>query len=163
MSSVTAAPVGGVVPMSRRVMNLAHIVTQNARRLPAHAAFIQGDLRHDWKEFDTQVSALAAGLKARGIGKGDRLLVHSKNCDAMFVSMFATFRLGAVWVPTNFRLLPDEVAYLGNLSVYQVRLDTGRLVHVTLPNLDRHEGTIFEAGDAVYCSWGAASAVVLPA
>ena len=57
----------------------------------------------------------------------------------------------------------DEVAYLGNLSVYQVRLDTGRLVHVTLPNLDRHEGTIFEAGDAVYCSWGAASAVVLPA
>ncbi|MGB3814612.1 MAG: ABC transporter ATP-binding protein [Shinella sp.] len=56
----------------------------------------------------------------------------------------------------------DEVAYLGNLSVYQVRLDTGRLIHVTLPNLDRHEGEIFEAGDAVYCSWGAASAVVLP-
>ena len=116
MSSVTAAPVGGVVPMSRRVMNLAHIVTQNARRLPAHPAFIQGDLRHDWKGFDAQVSALAAGLKARGIGKGDRLLVHSKNCDAMFVSMFATFRLGAVWVPTNFRLLPDEVAYLATAS-----------------------------------------------
>ena len=26
--------------------------------------------------------------------------------------MFAAFRLGAVWVPTNFRLMPDEVAYL---------------------------------------------------
>ncbi len=57
----------------------------------------------------------------------------------------------------------DEVAYLGNLSVYQVRLDTGRVIHVTLPNLDRHEGAIFEAGDAIHCSWGAASAVVLPA
>ena len=54
------------------------------------------------------------GSPARGIGKGDRVLVHSKNCDAMFVSMFATFRLGAVWVPTNFRLLPDEVAYLAH-------------------------------------------------
>lgn len=116
MSSATAAPVGGVVPMTRRVMNLAHIVTQNARRLPAHPAFIWGDRTLDWAGIDAQVSALAAGLKARGIGKGDRVLVHSKNCDAMFVSMFATFRLGAVWVPTNFRLLPDEVAYLATAS-----------------------------------------------
>src|SRR5262249_16631310 len=28
----------------------------------------------------------------------------------------AAFRLGAVWVPTNFRLMPDEVAYLGSAS-----------------------------------------------
>ena len=116
MSSATAAPTGGVVPMTRRVMNLAHIATQNARRLPAHPAFIWGEKVLDWAEIDAQVSALAAGLRARGIGKGDRLLVHSKNCDAMFVSMFATFRLGAVWVPTNFRLLPDEVAYLATAS-----------------------------------------------
>lgn len=116
MSSVTAAPAGGVVPMTRRVMNLAHIATQNARRLAEHPAFIWGEKTLDWAEIDAQVSALAAGLKARGIGKGDRLLVHSKNCDAMFVSMFATFRLGAVWVPTNFRLLPDEVAYLATAS-----------------------------------------------
>ncbi|MGO4407349.1 acyl-CoA synthetase [Bosea sp. RAF48] len=116
MSSATAAPIGGVVPMTRRVMNLAHIVTQNARRLAGHPAFIWGEKTLDWAEIDAQVSALAAGLKARGIGKGDRLLVHSKNCDAMFVSMFATFRLGAVWVPTNFRLLPDEVAYLATAS-----------------------------------------------
>ena len=30
--------------------------------------------------------------------------------------MFAAFRLGAVWVPTNFRLMPDEVAYLAAAS-----------------------------------------------
>src|SRR3978361_1025929 len=34
----------------------------------------------------------------------------------MFWSMFAAFRLGAVWVPTNFRLMPDEVAYLATAS-----------------------------------------------
>src|ERR1700751_450664 len=34
----------------------------------------------------------------------------------MFFSMFAAFRLGAVWVPTNFRLMPDEVAYLATAS-----------------------------------------------
>ena len=62
------------------------------------------------------MSALAAALSARGITKGDRVLVHSKNGDEMFWSMFAAFRLGAVWVPTNFRLMPDEVAYLAQAS-----------------------------------------------
>jgi fatty-acyl-CoA synthase len=102
--------------MTRRVMNLAHIMTQNARRHGDRPGFIWGDKTWSWAQLDAQVSALAFGLKARGFGKGDRLLVHSKNCDAMFVSMFAAFRLGAVWVPTNFRLLPDEVAYLATSS-----------------------------------------------
>jgi fatty-acyl-CoA synthase len=113
----TASPLpGGVTPMSRRVMNLAHIVTQNGKRHGDRPAFIWGERSWSWAQIDAQVSALAAGLAARGVGKGDRVLVHSKNCDAMFVSMFATFRLGAVWVPTNFRLLPDEVAWLSTSS-----------------------------------------------
>ncbi|PZU92955.1 MAG: acyl-CoA synthetase [Chelatococcus sp.] len=115
-STSTQAPRGGIVPMSRRVMNLAHIVTQNARRLAGRPGLIWGERSWTWAEIDAQVSALAAGLAQHGIGKGDRILVHSKNCDAMFVSMFATFRLGAVWVPTNFRLMPDEVAYLATAS-----------------------------------------------
>ena len=107
---------GQVGRMSRRVMNLAHLLTQNARRFGDQAGFIWGERRWTWREIDRQVSALAAALAARGIGKGDRLLVHSKNCDEMFWSMFAAFRLGAIWVPTNFRLMPDEVAYLAEAS-----------------------------------------------
>jgi fatty-acyl-CoA synthase len=110
------APEGGVAPMTRRVMNLAHIMTHNARRHADRPGFVWGERQWNWAQLDAQVSALAFGLKTRGIGKGDRLLVHSKNCDAMFVSMFAAFRLGAVWVPTNFRLLPDEVSYLATSS-----------------------------------------------
>jgi fatty-acyl-CoA synthase len=102
--------------MSHRVMNLAHIMTQNGRRLGDRIGFVWGERSWSWRELDRMVSALAAALAARGIGKGDRILVHSKNCDEMFVSMFAAFRLGAVWVPTNFRLMPHEVAYLGTAS-----------------------------------------------
>src|SRR5436190_459448 len=102
--------------MSNRVMNLAYMLTQNARRLPDRIGFIWGERRFTWREIEAQVNALAAALAARGIAKGDRVLVHSKNCDEMFWSMFATFRLGAVWVPTNFRLMPDEVAYLATAS-----------------------------------------------
>jgi fatty-acyl-CoA synthase len=115
--SVTpAVPSGDVTPMSRRVMNLAHFLTQNARRHGERVGFIWGERAWTWREIDTRVSALAAALAARGIVKGDRILVHSKNCDEMFWSMFAAFRLGAVWVPTNFRLMPDEVAYLAVAS-----------------------------------------------
>jgi len=109
-------PRGGLARMSRRVMNLAHMLTQNARRHGDRIGFIWGDKSWTWREIDGHVSALAAGLAARGIAKGDRILVHSKNCDEMFWSMFAAFRLGAVWVPTNFRLMPDEVAYLATAS-----------------------------------------------
>jgi len=111
-----ATPRGGLARMSRRVMNLAHILTQNARRHGDRVGFIWGDKSWTWREIDAAVSALATALAARGVVKGDRVLVHSKNCDEMFWSMFAAFRLGAVWVPTNFRLMPDEVAYLATAS-----------------------------------------------
>ncbi len=110
------APRGGVTRQSRRVMNLAHLLTQSARRFPTLPGLIQGERRWSWAEIDAQVHAMAAALAARGIGKGDRVLVHSKNCDLMFFSMFAAFRLGAVWVPTNFRLTPDEVLPLAETS-----------------------------------------------
>src|ERR1700692_2802881 len=116
MTAGAAAPSGGGTPMSRRVMNLAHLVSQNAARHGDRIGFIWGDRSWNWREIDRLVSALAAALAARGIVKGDRILVHSKNGDEMFWSMFAAFRLGAVWVPTNFRLMPDEVAYLATAS-----------------------------------------------
>src|SRR5437667_11545308 len=115
-SSAATSPRGGLARMSRRVMNLAHMLTQNARRHGDRTGFIWGDRSWTWREIDGYVSALAAGLTARGVVKGDRVLVHSKNCDEMFWSMFAAFRLGAVWVPTNFRLMPDGVAYLSSAS-----------------------------------------------
>jgi acyl-CoA synthetase (AMP-forming)/AMP-acid ligase II len=66
---------------------------------------------------EARVDAMAAGLKREfGVGKGDRILVQSSNCNQMFESMFACFRIGAVWVPTNFRQTPDEVAYLAEAS-----------------------------------------------
>ena len=116
MTDNAATPTGGLIRMSNRVMNLAYMLTQNARRHGERMGFIWGDRSFTWREIEAKVSALAAALAARGIAKGDRILVHSKNCDEMFWSMFAAFRLGAVWVPTNFRLMPDEVTWLATAS-----------------------------------------------
>jgi fatty-acyl-CoA synthase len=109
-------PIGGVAPSSKRVMNLARFLRQTAKRYAGEIALVWGERRWTWAELDRRVDAMAVALAARGLGKGDRVLVQSKNCNQMFESMFACFRLGAIWVPTNFRLTADEVAYLAKAS-----------------------------------------------
>jgi fatty-acyl-CoA synthase len=97
-------------------MNLAHVLRQSARRFPDAIGFVWGEKTWTWAELDARVDAMCAALRERGIEKGDRVLVQSKNCNQMFESMFVCFRLGVVWVPTNFRQTPDEVAYLAKAS-----------------------------------------------
>ena len=113
---MTGVPVGGLERQSRRVMNLAHFLRNAARRHADAIGFVHGEAAWTWREIEDQATALAAGLAQAGVGKGDRVLVQSRNCLEMFVSMFASFRLGAVWVPTNFRQTPGEVAYLAQAS-----------------------------------------------
>jgi fatty-acyl-CoA synthase len=109
-------PEGGLARCSNRVMNLAHVLRQNARRFADRHGLVWGERSWTWLEVEREVNALAAALQARGLGKGDRLIVHSKNTAQMFFSLFAAFKLGAVWVPTNFRLMLEEVIYLADFS-----------------------------------------------
>ncbi len=98
-------------------MNLAHFVTQSRRRFPDGIALVHGGRNWTWTTFSQRVDAMAAALATRyGVAKGDRVMVQSANGHAMFESMFACFRIGAVWVPSNFRQTPDEVAYLAKAS-----------------------------------------------
>ena len=113
---MTMAP-GGVTPSSTRVMNLSHFLTQAARRNPHDIGFVWRERQWTWREMEARVNAMAAALREEfGVTKGDRILVQSANCNQMFESMFACFRLGAVWVPANYRQSPDEVAYLAKAS-----------------------------------------------
>lgn len=110
------APKGGVVPSTKRVMNLSHFLRQAARRHANDIGFVWGDRTWRWTDLDQRVDAMAAALAAHGVIKGDRVLVQAKNSNQLFESMFVCFRLGAVWVPTNFRQTPGEVAYLAQSS-----------------------------------------------
>ena len=55
----------------------------------------------------------------------------------------------------------EDIAYLGDMSVYNVRLKTGKLVKVTQPNLIRHAADTINWDEHVYLTWNAASGVVL--
>ena len=110
-------PKGGITPVSTRVMNLATLLTQSARRDPDGVALVMGDSRWTWAEFDARTDALAHALQTRfGLQKGDRVMCQSQNCLEMMQAMFAVWRAGGVWVPANFRQTPEEVAYLTEAS-----------------------------------------------
>ena len=55
----------------------------------------------------------------------------------------------------------EEIAYMGNLSIFRVVLASGKRVRVTRSNLERHDEAPYEAKDPVYLTWGDASGVVL--
>lgn len=126
------------------VMNLGELLNQVARRYPDAPGFIRGDQVHTWRSISQRVDSVAAALRARGLGKGDKLLVHSRNNLPLFESAWVAFRLGAVWVPTNVRITPPEAAYLGRSSgavamlydeglahyVDAVRAESPELLHV---------------------------------
>jgi fatty-acyl-CoA synthase len=99
-----------------RAMNLSALLSQTAAMFPDRPGLLQGDRQWSWRELDDRVDALVQGLRALGLGAGDKLLVMSRNNLALFESCWAAFRLGAVWVPVNFRLTPPEVAYLSSSS-----------------------------------------------
>jgi len=105
------------LPWTTRTTNLAHFLTRNARRLGDRPAIIDARGTLTWSELDTRVSALAAAMRDRfGIKAGDRVLVQSPNNREITETMLACWRLGAVWVPSNYRQRPDEVAYLAKKS-----------------------------------------------
>jgi len=107
----------GVVPFATRVMNLSHLLTQSARRLGDDVGFVWGDTSWSWAGMEARTGAFAAALvQDYGIRKGDRVLVQSANSNQMFEAMFACWRVGAVWVPANYRLSPEDLAWLAASS-----------------------------------------------
>jgi crotonobetaine/carnitine-CoA ligase len=67
--------------------------------------------RWSYAEFAHETAQLATGMAARGIKKGDFVLVHMENCPEFLLAWFACARLGAVAVTTNTRSAGEELTY----------------------------------------------------
>jgi fatty-acyl-CoA synthase len=83
-----------------------------ARKYPDRTAFVHNDEARTFGEVDGRVTRLANALTARGLGHGDRLAVLMMNSTEMIETIFAGWRVGAMVVPINFRLVADEVGFI---------------------------------------------------
>ncbi|MFJ2739781.1 AMP-binding protein [Streptomyces sp. NPDC087440] len=70
----------------------------------------------------TRVRAWQAGFDALGVGEGERIAVVSHNSARMLELLFAVPTSGRICVPINFRLKPEEIAYMVRQSGAQVLL-----------------------------------------
>jgi fatty-acyl-CoA synthase len=82
-----------------------------ARRPDAPAAVdLASGRRLTYRDFDRRISALAGHLRdACGVGPGARVALLAQNGTDILEAQFACFRLGALFVPLNWRLAPAEL------------------------------------------------------
>ena len=74
-----------------------------------------------YRQFLEQIDRLAAELAAGGVGRGDRVGYLGVNDPMFLVTLFAAARLGAVFVPLNFRLTGPELGYIiGDAGVHTI-------------------------------------------
>lgn len=55
----------------------------------------------------------------------------------------------------------EDIAYMGSLSVFRIRLDSGKELRITQPNISRDSGGRFTWNERVFLYWDVDSAVVL--
>ena len=79
-------------------------------------AVIDGDLRLTYEQFFDRCDRWSAGLQGLGVTQGDRVATISPNTHAQLESFYAVPQLGAVLVPVNYRLTPEDFIYIVNHS-----------------------------------------------
>ena len=89
-------------------------IGHNAANLPAKTATIEipSGRRHSYAEMHDRVGRIAAWLESMGAGRGDRVAVLALNSSDMLDIIFATWRIGAVHLALNYRLVPSELDYI---------------------------------------------------
>jgi len=91
-----------------------------------------------YAELLRDVQRLTAGLAARGIAKGDKILVHSENCPELVLAWLACATLGAVAVTTNTKSVGAEMTYFAE--------HTGAVAAITQP---QYAAMVAEAAPAL--------------
>ncbi|MFF0607891.1 AMP-binding protein [Nocardia tengchongensis] len=69
-------------------------------------------VRWTYREFTAEVDALALGLLAAGIGKGDRVGIWAPNCPQWTLTQYATAKIGAILVNINPAYRSHELRYV---------------------------------------------------
>ena len=80
---------------------------------------VTGIIAHDGTEYtyaevNDRINQLAHALSERGVSRGDRVALLAPNTHYFIETLYATNKLGAVFVPLNYRLQPNEFEYILN-------------------------------------------------
>jgi len=81
---------------------------------PDKVAIVFEGKRYTFSQLNERVNRLANGLSSLGVNKGDRVALLQVNCNQCVETYFAVAKLGAIYVPLNFRVKGNELTYMLN-------------------------------------------------
>ncbi|CAM2865883.1 long-chain fatty acid--CoA ligase [Paenibacillus sediminis] len=94
--------------------NTVNWFEKRCRLNPSHIAVVDGQTGERWtyRDMDRRFLSIAAYLQSQGVEKGDRVALLSPNDVCYFDMLFACAKLGAIFVPLNWRLAAPELDYI---------------------------------------------------
>ena len=94
--------------------NIGEWMTKRALLTPAREAYVDSDLglRLTFAEMNARCNRVSNAFLAAGIAPGERVALLLMNCAEFLETFFALAKIGAVTVPLNWRLVPDELEFI---------------------------------------------------
>jgi fatty-acyl-CoA synthase len=94
------------------MINLSSFIAFHARRTPDRCALKYRSEEISYTAFSRRIRIVGGWLTSRGIGPDDVVAVLMKNSAAFLDIVFAVSHIGAIFLPINYRLASDEIAYI---------------------------------------------------
>jgi fatty-acyl-CoA synthase len=88
------------------------LLTRRAALSPGRTALVFREERWTYAELDRLTNRVAHGLHALGVNAGDRVGFLGLNHPRFFLTLFSAAKLGAIFVPLNFRLTGPELSFI---------------------------------------------------
>lgn len=108
--------VAGTTDDALRFLTIAGLLDRAVRRNGGAdaAVFVADGVRLSWHDLLARSDAVAAGLLALGVGRGDRVGIWAPNCVEWLLVQFGTARIGAILVNINPAYRSAELEYALN-------------------------------------------------
>ncbi len=100
--------------MATADIGLGSWFSRRTRQTPQRPALTFEGVTWTYAEMQDRIDRLATALRAAGACRGDRLAFLGANQPVYFELLFAAARLGAIFVPLNYRLTGPELDYIIN-------------------------------------------------
>ena len=91
---------------------LPALLRHHARLRPDHSAVMFGDTVRSYAGLAEDGRHLGTALIGLGLRAGSRVGLLARNCDAYFELLAACCSARAVLTPVNWRLAPEEIAFI---------------------------------------------------
>jgi acyl-CoA synthetase (AMP-forming)/AMP-acid ligase II len=92
--------------------NLADLFENAVDHFGERECLVANGVRRTFSEMEARANRLAHHLASRGIGRGDHVGIYALNRVEWVETLWAVFKIRAIWININYRYVEDELRYI---------------------------------------------------